>query len=207
MSKKRNDQKGNDKMDKYSFYISVLAILISIVTGYFSIISNDREYRYKLSPKIDITGNFNQKLDPYNFDVFNSFNLKIIENNNLEKILIIDPSNNVKSVTKEKMLKKILNEEINSETKINATDYDIFNEGFGYKYRFILLVSQDENIDVYLILYKLDRENSQISFYYYNENELYSLSKKDFTNNEFYGEKRILNQYKDIIQWYRNNKI
>lgn len=199
----------NIKMEnKMNFidYVPIILSLLAIFISYSQSFYMKEEYKYKLPPKLiyDVVGErkiYNDLRTEYDI---NQFNIKILEDNNLDDIFIIDHDNNVYSVgyKESKQLGKSDQEIIKN--IFDKENPSIVTGKYKYYYNFIILKSLDNRYSINIIFSK-NSEKSTWSIF--DPLQLYSFEKYDDNNLEFEGEKIILKKFKELIKWLDENNL
>lgn len=193
-------------IDFIPIIISILAIIYTVASFNLQQSYSEKEYKYKLPARL--TFNVYGRRRIYNdlsveYDI-NEYNINIVEENNLDDIFIINSNNDVypvnyiekikQGIKKDEIIKSVFDKELPS----------ITTEKYKYYYNFVILKSLDNKYEIYTFISK-NSTNSKWALY--SSEQLYSFEKYNENNIEYKGEVQILNQYKNIIKWLKENKI
>lgn len=212
---KCENTKGQNMITIISLILSVFSLGVAFYAGYNQYVYYNAEYVYKVSPKFTVTGQpkANAKIkdgERINEVSIKSFNIKINEINNLDKIVILnadgslyfytDESNDIEDEVSKKLVK---------EFELNKNDID--TGAYKYKYKFIVLKELDSDINIYVVGCKFKEfkpsDTGICQLFCYGLEEMYSFDNKNLIDSENEGEYTIAQKYKEIVKWYKEHKI
>lgn len=211
----QDNTKVNQMVIIVSLILSVISLFVSIYAVYNQDVHFNAEYEYKVSPKFTVTGqpNANAKIkdgERINEVSIKSFNIKINEINNLDKIVILNADGSLCFYTDES---KDIEDEVSKKLvkQFELNNNDIETETYKYKYKFIVLKELDSDINVYVVGCKFKEfkpsDTGICQLFCYGLEEMYSFDNKNLIDNENEGEYKIAQKYKEIVKWYKENKI
>lgn len=198
-----------------SLILSIFSLFVSIYAVYNQDVHFNAEYEYKVSPKFTVTGQpkANAKIkdgERINEVSIKSFNIKINEINNLDKIVILNADGSLCFYTDES---KDIEDEVSKKLvkQFELNNNDIETETYKYKYKFIVLKELDSDINVYVVGCKFKEfkpsDTGICQLFCYGLEEMYSFDNKNLIDNGNEGEYTIAQKYKEIVKWYKENKI
>lgn len=192
--------------------VSIISLCIAIYMAYIQYHYADIEYEYKVDPKLKVgfipTVKFDYK-DGIRLNEFTAKNIdiEIAEKNNLRKVFLINSKNEVKDIGGIPGIEENLKKQIT----INSEDYDIEINGYKYKYWFLVFQSLDDDIDIHLIYTKSKPfAPDEQGIHVFDSREyigILEFDKGHENDAEYEGERIIAEQYKEIVNWYRENSI
>lgn len=191
-------------MDKYALFLSVIAIIVSAISAYFSISYSAKEYIYKIDPQIMLTGTMEiQKVsaeEKLPNVAISEMILSVTEKNNLDQAHIIYADGRVEKLELEN-LENILEDKIQLGLESNP---NMTTGGCEYKYFFVYLQSLDGGGNLHLLYVKTFPASSnamRIEFRCISGIEVYGLGKGTHENPEEYeGELHMAQEYARIIK-------
>lgn len=214
INKNRNPVK-KERIDMFviiPIVISLVSLGIAIYMAYVQYHYADIEYEYKVDPKLKVgfipTVKFDYK-DGIRLNEFTAKNIdiEIAEKNNLRKVFLINSKNEVKDIGGIPGIEENLKKQIT----INSEDYDIEINGYKYKYWFLVFQSLDDDIDIHLIYTKSKPfAPDEQGIHVFDSREyigILEFDKGHENDAEYEGERIIAKQYKEIVNWYRENSI
>ena len=220
MSNKRkiNNSRNPIKKERIDMFViipivvSIISLCIAIYMAYIQYHYADIEYEYKVDPKLKVgfipTVKFDYK-DGIRLNEFTAKNIdiEIAEKNNLRKVFLINSKNEVKDIGGIPGIEENLKKQIT----INSEDYDIEINGYKYKYWFLVFQSLDDDIDIHLIYTKSKPfAPDEQGIHVFDSREyigILEFDKGHENDAEYEGERIIAKQYKEIVNWYRENSI
>ena len=212
---KCENTKGQNMITIISLILSVFSLGVAFYAGYNQYVYYNAEYVYKVSPKFTVTGKPNAKMKMKNEERINeisieSFKIKINEINNLDKIVILNADGSLCFRTDEsKDIEDEVSKKLAKQFELNKNDIE--TETYKYKYKFIVLKELDSDISVYAVGCKFKEfkpdEIGVLELFCYGLEEIYSFDNKNLIDNENEGEYKIAQKYKEIVKWYKENKI
>lgn len=185
------ERKGIEIMKDPTFYVSTLAVIISLFSFFVSYIYAKREYEYKIDPEYD----FYQQISVENQEIkVKDFRIEISKENNLENIYILNSNGKIE---KEDFSKGYIDLKIDDYYKLEFEDTKEI-----YRYVFMITESIDEELEILLVMSKVDlnKESHETDTSIKNYLELY-----EFRNEEI--GKIIFNQYNDLKNYINEYKI
>lgn len=214
INKSRNPIK-KERIDMFviiPIVVSIISLCIAIYMAYIQYHYADIEYEYKVDPKLKVgfipTVKFDYK-DGIRLNEFTAKNIdiEIAEKNNLRKVFLINSKNEVKDIGGIPGIEENLKKQIT----INSEDYDIEINGYKYKYWFLVFQSLDDDIDIHLIYTKSKPfAPDEQGIHVFDSREyigILEFDKGHENDAEYEGERIIAKQYKEIVNWYRENSI
>ncbi len=192
--------------------ISLVSLGIAIYMAYVQYNYADIEYEYKVDAKLKVGFIPTVKSDFKDGSRLNEFTAKnidieIAEKNNLRKVFLINSKNEVKDIGGIPGIEENLKKQIT----INSEDYDIEINGYKYKYWFLVFQSLDDDIDIHLIYTKSKAfAPDEQGIHIFDSREyigILEFDKGHENDAEYEGERIIAKQYKEIVNWYRENSI
>lgn len=214
INKNRNPVK-KERIDMFviiPIVVSIISLCIAIYMAYIQYHYADIEYEYKVDPKLKVgfipTVKFDYK-DGIRINEFTAKNIdiEIAEKNNLRKVFLINSKNEVKDIGGIPGIEENLKKQIT----INSEDFDIEINGYKYKYWFLVFQSLDDDIDIHLIYTKSKAfAPDEQGIHIFDSREyigILEFDKGHENDAEYEGERIIAKQYKEIVNWYRENSI
>lgn len=214
INKNRNPVK-KERIDMFviiPIVVSIISLCIAIYMAYIQYHYADIEYEYKVDPKLKVgfipTVKFDYK-DGIRINEFTAKNIdiEIAEKNNLRKVFLINSKNEVKDIGGIPGIEENLKKQIT----INSEDFDIEINGHKYKYWFLVFQSLDDDIDIHLIYTKSKAfAPDEQGIHIFDSREyigILEFDKGHENDAEYEGERIIAKQYKEIVNWYRENSI
>ncbi len=172
-----------------TFYISILAVLISLVSFFVSYTYAKKEYEYKIDPEYD----FYEKISIEDEEIkIKDFRIEISKENNLENIYILNSNGKIE---KKDFNKGYIDLEINDYYKV-----EFENTKQIYRYVFMITESIDEELEILLVCSNVDSKTNETNTFIKNYLELY-----EFRNEEI--GKVIFNQYNDLKNYIKEYKL
>lgn len=197
-TKKQNKTKGRDEGRKYNIMeiltlaIAVFALVVSIVSAWYTTHYAQMEYAYKIDPQIAVRGIMEVEKNPeFEEDLqaaMSEINVYILERNNLARAYVIYADNRVETLELDNM-GAALEGKVESGLK---TEPNIKEGQWEYRYFFVYLESLDGDGTLYLIYTK--SAPGVITFNGVSGIEVYGLENEIHKNEEDYKGERIMAQ-------------
>lgn len=181
-----------------SSIVSIIAIIISLVSLFSQANYADLEYKYKLSPQIDVDGRMDMKLavDKGVILDIEEPTFEIIQKNNLQKAYLIHLNYEVIELGIDEM-ENTLKTDWRSQVDMNTANFE--TNGVQYHYEFILLEGLDESIELYL-LYSRSGETNEVGIRLVSGVEMVELEKAHSDDKKYAGERILADKYFELLQ-------
>lgn len=199
---KQNEQSKEEKKKRWNIanVISVASLFITTFLTCFTLNYLDKEYKYKLSPEVEIYSGI--KLQLYQLennvekDVYSErIKIKIKNKNNLEKAYLIYPNNVVRKLNIDEV-ENTLVESFDKDIELKKDELKFGDNS--YQYCFLLLMGMDGSYELCLIYVKTDGENIKIDSV--SGIEIWGLENSNKDDPEFEGERVMAEQYRKILK-------
>ena len=179
--------------------ITFASLLISVCSFFLTKHYLQMEYFYKLTPKIDVTGNLEARVNPEvgrePLTAISQFNIRIVEENNLDCAYLITANGHVEQLSLDNIGGSL---EAKVESGLKFAPDLTFGE-WEYRYFFVYLKSLDGEGTVHLIYAK--STPGKIDFNGATGIEVYGLANLTDSNTETYeGERLMAQKYVQLLK-------
>lgn len=204
----RQDRKEQKMIaNNITVFISVLALIVSIVSVGITLIYSKADYEYKRDPVITAGGSIEIKnMGEYTVPKIGAIEVNIKEENNLENVYMVNPDYKVTQIMGDNYTKAIENY-FNEEYENDETS--LFLNGYKYFYQYIVFTSIDDTMEINLFYCKTpevgyNSEKASVEFKKVDEVNLIELEKGHSDDPAYEGERIMAKQFREIAEYYND---